>query len=813
MALYQENFLMLFGKNSHGQLGTEIEGKEVIYNQDNYTSVPMPLMGYTVKKVSCGVQHTGFITTEGKVFTFGNGSFGKLGIGHTEDVRTPEEVYSLYGVVDIECGNDHTIVLDREKRVFTWGSASLGRLGLGKTSSQLKPANVNLRPLATGVFAVSVHAGGASSGCVLSNGSLLTWGYNKYSQLGIETTVDQYTPQLVPFFSQHVQISDFSIGDRHMAAVDTNGELYTWGCNDEYQLGTGTSFPERKPTSIKIKGFQQFKKVRCGGDYTSAVTQNNQLYIWGTFVREYSSNTPKHFMDNVVDFDCSSDCGKHIIARTSNKEVWAFGWNRYGQSGSEEDQHIDTLPISKSKLITGYPAQVSTGSYHSALLYDNFPSFLAQLLWTKKANIISHMDNKHLSHYTKKYISYRDHNGDTITHLLAKKKYSYSSQEVQLLDGSQNNQEYLGPNLTELNDEGLPPFFYDASILEWPLKRFKSPINFITKDGDNCLHHFAKQGKIDEFEIAIKCGASHRLRNKNSERPFDLLDKKESFYIKKNYRIYEIGIVYTGENINLANGLKASLEENYISCCLIEFENQKTECYGYIFCVSKSSLSSAFHTNYLLNHVSKQPMISIWAEKTPIKDPSLESCIFRSQLVDFSTYDIYNDSFSILMDGIYNIFANETKTSSANDDEDVDSKLDDTSALSISGSESVFISFDPNKYKQFEPLFQFLQDNGIVIVPREKKVISSWVVIIIISESDFSPLIRDEISLAENRGKPIVPIYFQEKYLDEASRYTFSNSPIIQFNENGFKQLLLLIKLNFNLIHQTEKLLKLKNNK
>ncbi|KAM9982352.1 hypothetical protein ACTFIZ_006866 [Dictyostelium cf. discoideum] len=812
--------LVLFGKNSHGQIGIDID-KEFIYNQDNYTGIPTLLPNYyNVLKVSCGVQHTGFITAIGQLYMFGNGSFGKLGLGDTEDRHEPALVEMNYSVRDLQCGNDHSIALTSSSQVLTWGSSSLGRLGHGKTIVSITPR------LVAGLNNIeSVYAGGASSAAISKDSvqrKLYTWGYNKYGQLGINNQTDQWTPFRCVFFD-NIGIKSLAIGDRHMGAIDQKGELYTWGMNEEYQLGDGSSFNKSLPISIKVKSFQKFTTIQCGGTYTCAVGENGSFWCWGTFVDEYSSTTPKCLIEatttangnnsGFIDFDCSSDCGKHVLARSQNNQVFAFGWNRYGQSATEEEAYADTVPISNCKEIIGFPSQVSTGSYHSALLYDNPQDLLAQLLWTGK---MDHFKDMWYHCDTKSAVTYRNSNGDSLLHIIAKKRLGYH--DVKFM----NAEEVLAPNLKTLNKENLPPYFYNAEILKWPLKSVSpnllSDIHFTNKiTGDNCLHYFAKQLSIKEFEIAIKAGANHKQRNYQDERPFDLLDKEVTFEIKKQNKLYDIGIVYTSEYIDLANRMVHSLEENLITACLISSEsNENRNCYGYIFFVSSKSLALSYQVNLLLTFLSKSPMVSIWAEKTKITDPTLESCIFRSQLVDFSSYEIYNDSFSVLLEGVYNMLnTKDSKSSKSGDDDDDDDDIDnkhdvDSIPHSISGSESIFISFDPNSEKTFKPLFNFFKDNGITIVPREKKVISSWVVVVIISDVAFSPLIRDEISLAENRGKPLIPIYYTDKILDEASRYTFSNSPKIFFNENGFSQLLLLIKLNFKLLHQTEKLIKLK---
>jgi alpha-tubulin suppressor-like RCC1 family protein len=57
-----------------------------------------PLEGLQVSFVACGPWHTALITSTGKLFTFGDGTFGVLGHGDRENVSYPREVESLLGL-------------------------------------------------------------------------------------------------------------------------------------------------------------------------------------------------------------------------------------------------------------------------------------------------------------------------------------------------------------------------------------------------------------------------------------------------------------------------------------------------------------------------------------------------------------------------------------------------------------------------------------------------------------------------------------------------------------------------------------------
>ena len=63
-----------------------------------------------------------------------------------------------------------------------------------------------------------------------------------------------------------------------------NGNLYMWGDNSSFQLGTGSKLPEKCPKLIDIP--DKIKQVSCsrGEKYPFAgcVTENGELYTWGS---------------------------------------------------------------------------------------------------------------------------------------------------------------------------------------------------------------------------------------------------------------------------------------------------------------------------------------------------------------------------------------------------------------------------------------------------------------------------------------------------------------------------------------------------
>lgn len=115
--------LISFGFNEHGELGRKTNAKdEPIIDPDHFKE--------PVIYVTAGWKHCAAITTSGSLYTWGHGSYGRLGTGSNQDTPRPTLVQGLPPCSDVSCGESHTIALDTTGRLWAWGSAHYGKLGL-----------------------------------------------------------------------------------------------------------------------------------------------------------------------------------------------------------------------------------------------------------------------------------------------------------------------------------------------------------------------------------------------------------------------------------------------------------------------------------------------------------------------------------------------------------------------------------------------------------------------------------------------------------------------------------------------------------
>ena len=81
-------------------------------------------------------------------------------------------------------------------------------------------------------------------------------------------------------------IIQIDCGDFHSAALESNGDLYTWGggtvAYNKGQCGHGHTNAIDQPEKVKLLAQKRIVKVSCGGFHTLALTSDNELYAFGS---------------------------------------------------------------------------------------------------------------------------------------------------------------------------------------------------------------------------------------------------------------------------------------------------------------------------------------------------------------------------------------------------------------------------------------------------------------------------------------------------------------------------------------------------
>ena len=99
--------------------------------------MPEATGGLFILQASVGEDHCLLLTAWGTVYAFGTDAFGQLGIGvdgrNSRDAPTEIEMASFAGrrVVEVSAGGSFSAAVDECGGLWTWGDGSHGKLGHG----------------------------------------------------------------------------------------------------------------------------------------------------------------------------------------------------------------------------------------------------------------------------------------------------------------------------------------------------------------------------------------------------------------------------------------------------------------------------------------------------------------------------------------------------------------------------------------------------------------------------------------------------------------------------------------------------------
>ena len=209
----------------------------------------------TVAKPAAGMQHV-LVTSNRKVDASGQNAFRQLG---GSAPSTPAEVPNLGGTVTEVAAGDYTsFAVRHDGSLWMWGSNQYGARGDGTSGGDIAtPVQVPIpaqltRPSRRGKHAVAVGTGVYAA--IDTNGQVWTWGVNWNGRLGDGTTTRRFIPARVrrsaspdDYLSDIVSIS---AGGGTLAAVDADGRVWTWGAGTNGALGNGFTSDRLYPVQV-----------------------------------------------------------------------------------------------------------------------------------------------------------------------------------------------------------------------------------------------------------------------------------------------------------------------------------------------------------------------------------------------------------------------------------------------------------------------------------------------------------------------------------------------------------------------------------
>jgi alpha-tubulin suppressor-like RCC1 family protein len=312
-------------------------------------------------RLAAGGAHT-LIYINCSLYSFGRNGYGQLGLGHTDPQLVPTRVKLLdKSIKSIACGEGHSIIVYDDGSVYSFGWNKYGQLGLGHTSNQAEPQQVKLPGKST--FAA---CGEGHSIIVCDDGSVYSFGWNKYGQLGLGHTRNQAEPEQVKLPGK---ATFAACGFGHSIIVCDDGSVYSFGGNECGQLGLGDTRNQAEPQQVKLPGKATF--AACGFGHSIIVCDDGSVYSLGW--NKYGQLGLGHTRNQAEPKQVKGlrgkaifvVCGKNHSMVLCENMLYAFGMNQFGQcsgKGSVGYNFYETPELIESKV-----QFIACGAYHTIL--------------------------------------------------------------------------------------------------------------------------------------------------------------------------------------------------------------------------------------------------------------------------------------------------------------------------------------------------------------------------------------------------------------------------------------------------------------
>ena len=281
-ALQADGSLWTWGTADYGMLGNGGGGNAEGGWVEECQNVPVKIMD-DVAAVSCGWLAAAAVKTDGSLWMWGTLCQDGALIPQMTPVKMMDDV------VAVSRAFLNTAVIKTDGSLWMWGASNA--IGNGyEGDSTINSIRYQSTPVKIMDNVAAVSCGISHSAAIKTDGSLWVWGSNEYSQLGVagggDTTIEGLTFQSVPAKIME-NAAAVSCGYGNTAVVKTDGSLWTWGWNEYGQVGNGRKgeadgnwYGLTQETPVKV--LDNVSAVSCSMSHMLATKTDGTLWTWGT---------------------------------------------------------------------------------------------------------------------------------------------------------------------------------------------------------------------------------------------------------------------------------------------------------------------------------------------------------------------------------------------------------------------------------------------------------------------------------------------------------------------------------------------------
>jgi alpha-tubulin suppressor-like RCC1 family protein len=224
--------------------------------------------------IDSGYNYYAALKKDGTIVTWGDNTYGKIAQGTNQSVYYPTEISYSGEWKTLSCGPEHTLAIKKDGTLWAWGRNNYGQLGDDTNSDSNYPILID-----SGEWQ-SISAGNRFSCAIKTDGTLWTWGDNTRGQLGngFPGTSNIVPSQALGENWKRIYASCQTGSDGFVVGILNDDSLWGFGSNDQYQLGLNDTIDRYTPTIIDS---DDWKMVSVGSSHCIGIKTNGEMYGWG----------------------------------------------------------------------------------------------------------------------------------------------------------------------------------------------------------------------------------------------------------------------------------------------------------------------------------------------------------------------------------------------------------------------------------------------------------------------------------------------------------------------------------------------------
>ncbi|MGV3620553.1 MAG: Ig-like domain-containing protein [Archangium sp.] len=203
-----------------------------------------------------------------------------------------------------------------------------------------------------------VTANQNASAALDENGDIWSWGDNASGQLGLGDTTQRNVPTRVPpFVTPPAKVVALHRGYDNLMALDSTGKVWACGLNSLGQVGDGTSGAANNRTSfVAVVGLPaNIVQVSAAAATSYALAADGTVWAWGrneygnlgNGITNTTANATPAQVPGLTDVTMIATGRDHVLALKRDGTVWAWGLNASKQVNG------GTSPVTSPAMIMG----------------------------------------------------------------------------------------------------------------------------------------------------------------------------------------------------------------------------------------------------------------------------------------------------------------------------------------------------------------------------------------------------------------------------------------------------------------------------